>query len=290
MASFISYLIVIVISVFFNLLPRKISLFFGRLIGTIIYYFFPLRKSVAIRNIKENFPTLDTKNQYNLLKKTYIHFGMILSDFFRQKNLDFSKIKKIVHIDKETIDVLNHNKGSIIMTGHLGNWEYFLPILGLYNFNFSVVVQKIKNPYLNKLFLKYRTFEHIDIIFKNEGKDKMIKALEDDYHLGLASDQNAGKRGTLVNFLNIQLSIPKGAGIFHLKTNKPILIGYCVMDENYNYNFSVKSLDLSKIIGIKKDFIKNLNAVFANELSDMIRKNPEQYFWFHKMKDKKDYS
>ena len=289
MTSFILYIIVLIISVFFNTLPRKISLFFGRLIGTTIYYFIPIRKHVAICNIKDNFPKLNNDEQYKLLKKTYIHFGMVLSDFLRQKELDLFTLRSIVNIDDETIKVLKKNKGSIIMTGHLGNWEYFLPILGLNNIKFSVVAQKIKNSYLNKLFLKYRTFKNIKIIFKNEGKEKMINALKNDYHLGLASDQNARKRGVPVNFLNIKVSIPKGAGIFHLKTNKPILIGYCIMDKNLNYNFTVKPLNISQIRDSKKDFVKGLNTIFAKHLGDMINEYPEQYFWFHKMKDKKDY-
>ena len=51
----------------------------------------------------------------------------------------------------------------------------------------------------------------------------MLQILRDGYHLGLASDQNAGKAGEKVKFLEGFLSIPKGAAIFHLKTKKPII-------------------------------------------------------------------
>ena len=289
MISFISYLIILLLSFIFNIFPRRISLIFGRIIGRIMYYIIPIRKKVALQNIKDNFSNLGHKQHIQILKNTYIHFGMVLSDFLRQNQLDKDKIKKTVNIDDEAIKILKDNPGSIIMTGHLGNWEYFLPIFGLNNIKFSVVAQAIKNSYLNNLFLKYRTFKNVKIIFRKEGKEKMITALNEKFHLGLASDQNAGKRGTLVNFLNIDISIPKGAAIFHLKTKKSILLGYCVMNKDYNYDFFIKYLDTSKIKGSKSEIVQNINSKFTKSLGKMILKYPNQYFWFHKMKNKKEY-
>ena len=172
MTSFLSYLIILLISIFFNLFPRRISLIFGRIIGRIMYYIIPIRKKVALQNIKDNFSNLGHKQHIQILKNTYIHFGMVLSDFLRQNQLDKDKIKKIVNIDDEAIKILKDNPGSIIMTGHLGNWEYFLPIFGLNNIKFSVVAQAIKNSYLNNLFLKYRTFRNVRLFLEKKVKKK----------------------------------------------------------------------------------------------------------------------
>ena len=215
---FISYLIILIISFFFNIIPRRASLFLGRLFGLIIYYIFPIRKKVAFKNIKDNFPESNNKEHIKILRKTYTHFGMIFSDFLRQKKLNKKNINKIVTINKKTIKILADNKGSIIMTGHLGNWEYFLPIFGLNNLKLSVVALTIKNSYLNNLILKNRSFKNVEIIFKNEGTKKMLQSLKNNSHLGLASDQNARKKGLEVKFLQSKVSIPKGAAIFHIKT------------------------------------------------------------------------
>ena len=222
--SFIAYLIILLISFFLNILPRFISLLIGRILGLFIYYFIPIRKKIALINIKENLSNLNDKEQLSILKKTYKHFGMVLIDFLRSKKLNEKNINKLVSIDERTTKILTENPGSIIVTGHLGNWEYFLPIFGLNNYHFSIVAQPIKNKYLNKYFSKIRTSKNVEIIFKNESTKKMISALNNNYFLGLASDQNAGKKGVKVNFLNIEASIPKGAAIFHIKTKKPIIL------------------------------------------------------------------
>ena len=287
--SFIAYLIILSISFFLNILPRFIALFIGRSLGLFIYYFIPIRKRIALINIKDNLTELNHKQQLSVLKNTYKHFGMILIDFLRSKKLNQKKINKLVSIDKNTKKVLNENPGSIIVTGHLGNWEYFLPILGFNDYNFSIVAQPIKNHYLNKYFLKIRTSENVEIIFKNESTKKMIEALNNDYFLGLASDQNAGKKGTKVKFLNIEASIPKGAAIFHIKTKKPIILAYCIMNQDYKYQFKASLLDTSNIKLEKEDAIYRINSIFTDNLGRMIKNNPHQYFWFHKMKKKSLY-
>ena len=287
--SFISYLIILLISLFFNLFPRRASLFFGKLFGLFIYYILPIRKKVALQNIKDNFPELNNQKKLKILKNTYIHFGMILSDFLRTKKLNENNINNIIYMDDKTRQMLKDNKGAIIMTGHLGNWEYFLPTFGLNGFPFSIVAQKIKNPYLNRFFLKTRTIKNVNIIFKKDGTKKMLQALKDQNYLGLASDQNAGKKGLEINFLNIKTSIPKGAAIFHIKTGAPIIIGYCIMDKNKKYTFSTQILDTSGINFEKDDAIYTINRKFTDSLGRMIKKYPNQYFWFHKMKSKKAY-
>ena len=152
--------------------------------------------------------------------------------------------------------------------------------------NFSIVAQPIKNIYLNKYFLKIRTSKNVEIIFKNESTKKMINALNNNYFLGLASDQNAGKKGTKVKLLNIEASIPKGAAIFHMKTQKPIIIAYCTMDKNYKYTFKANLLDTSNIDFEKEKAIYMINSMFTDNLGKMKNQNMHQYFWFHKMKIK----
>lgn len=285
--SYISYVIVILISIIFNIIPRTLSLLLGKFLGLVIYYIFPVRKKVAIKNIKDNFSNLDSTKYNNLLKNTYAHFGMVLSDFMRQNFLNKQKINDLVNINAKTLEILNKNKGSIIMTGHIGNWEYFLPILGLNHIKFAVVTQKIKNSYLNKFFTSLRSFQNVKIIPRNDGKEKMFDAMNQNYHLGLASDQNAGSKGTMVPFLNTKISIPKGAAIFHIKTKKPILVGFCTMNKDNKYDFNIEELKFNHKIKSRSELINDINSQFTSILGKFIRKYPDQYFWFHKMLQKK---
>ena len=59
-----------------------------------------------------------------------------------------------------------------------------------------------------------------------------------------------GSKGTMVPFLNTKISIPKGAAIFHIKTKKPILVGFCIMNKDYKYDFNIEELKFNHKIQI----------------------------------------
>jgi KDO2-lipid IV(A) lauroyltransferase len=106
----------------------------------------------------------------------------------------------------------------------------------------------------------------------------------------LASDQNAGESGINISFFNKPASIPKGAAKFHLKTGVPILVGFCILSEDYQYSLSLKSLDTNNLDEDEGEAIKQINTRFSNLLEDAIRQNPEQYFWYHRRWPKKIYA
>ena len=99
------------------------------------------------------------------------------------------------------------------MTGHIGNWEMFIPGFGLNNFSMSVITQTQKNKSTEKFFNWIRNKENTNLIPKKESKEIMKKVLLDNKFLGLASDQNAGKYGIEVPIFNSMVSIPKVRGV-----------------------------------------------------------------------------
>ena len=140
----------------FQLFPRKWSLFFGRILGTFFYYFIPLRKSVALKNISIVFPSWSLDEKKSLLHSCYRHFGMILADFFRLPKVKREKNTSIVNIPPESIKLFKQNQGGIILTGHLGNWEYIGPFLCLRGIKCAGVAQIQHNSTSDVFFNELR--------------------------------------------------------------------------------------------------------------------------------------
>ena len=55
------YFILTFFSMFFQFLPRIFALAIGRSLGRIIYYIYPIRKSIALKNLALAFPKYDKK-------------------------------------------------------------------------------------------------------------------------------------------------------------------------------------------------------------------------------------
>ena len=241
------YSLLKIISIILQFLSRKLTLFFGWIIGTLFYYFIPLRKSIAMIKINIAFPNLDIKERKMLLLSCYRHYGIVLTDFFRLPKVIQQKEKSLINISEDTLELLNSNKGGIILSAHIGNWEYIGPILGMYNIKCSGVAKNQRNSNSDKFFNSLRTSKNVKIISSNAGSKAMIQVIKDGSYLGLISDQNAGRRGTEIEFFNSTVSVPKGAAAFHLKTNSPILVGFCILHNNNQYGLSFEKLNLEGI-------------------------------------------
>jgi KDO2-lipid IV(A) lauroyltransferase len=117
----------------------------------------------------------------------------------------------------------------------------------------------------------------------------MLKALVDGEILVLATDQNAKNKGTYINFFGEKASIPKGAGHFYYSTKSLLVIGFCILNKNFKYEFKLREIKINKNIEQKEDIIVEVNSIYSKLLENEIIKYPEQYFWFHKKWDKNIY-
>jgi KDO2-lipid IV(A) lauroyltransferase len=207
---------------------------------------------------------------------------MILADFFRLPKVKRENDTTIVNIPPKSIELFKQNQGGIILTGHLGNWEYIGPSLSLRGIKSAGVAQIQHNSTSDRFFNELRKTDLMKIIPVDAGSKVMVRSIRDGYYLGLISDQNAGRKGTNAQFFNSMVSVPKGAASFHLKTNTPILLGFCILSMDFTYHLSFQEMDMEGLPENSNDTIVELNQRYSKLLEEAIRKHPQQYFWFHR--------
>lgn len=279
------------LGLFFSILPRKLLVLTGKFFGLVFFYIIPLRKKVAQKNLKMIFPDYEKKIINQFIKQSYIHFFIVFLDFWQMHYLNKKNFEKIVKIDSASLTMLNNIDGCILMASHIGNWEMITPFFCHNKLPLSVVVQTQTNSSFNKFFHWARGFSGVELIPKKSPIDTMKNSLIRNRFLALGSDQNAGKRGSEVKFFNQKINIPKGASLFHLQTRKPILYIQCTSDKHFNYNIQVLPIKShNEFEQIENSMIVNkINSIYSKLLESEIKKNPNQYFWFHRIFNKKIY-
>jgi len=273
----------------FEFIPRKYALLLGRKLGLFFYYFIPIRKSIAVKNISIAFPELNKNEREKLLYSTYQHFGMVLIDFLRLNKYKREKNTNLVKIPSDSIKLFKENNGGILLSAHLGNWEYLGSSLGLHEIHCVGVAQIQHSNGANTFFNELRESKMTKIIPVNAGSKMMLKSMIDGAYLGLISDQNAGRKGSSATFFGKQVSVPKGVGVFHVKTNFPILLGFCILLPDFSYDLSFKLLDFKDLPNNIDEAVKIINQKYTMLLEQKIREYPNQYFWFHRKWPKKIY-
>ena len=286
MINLITYSFLRIFSFVLSLIPRRFSFYIGSFIGLLMFYIFPLRSKVAKINLKIAFKNKDSKEIKTILKNTYKHFGKLMIEFVRMYSIRLDD--KTIKFDKAYEANLLSDNGIIFMTAHFGNWEVITSLLNKYK-KVTAIARQQRNNGGDKFFNESRLLDNVFLISNKGSKRKMLRSLIDKQILLIASDQNAKKHGTYIDFFGKPCSIPKGAGHFYSSTKSILLIGFCILEEDLSYSLKLKKVELKIKSEQKQDIIVEINTIYSKMLEDIIMKYPEQYFWFHKKWDKEIY-
>ena len=243
-------------------------------LASIFYHYKPKLKNLALKNLSNAFPNHPAewiektlKNCYKFLTFNFIQF------------LTFPKSTKNVIIEvigQDLLDeALNKGRGVILISAHFGTWEILGHWLGVNNYPLRGVAQRQTNRGANKFFEEKRQLSGIKHVYRKVGFDHLYNILDENKILGLVSDQDAKSKGIFVNFFNRQASTHTGAAKFHLNTGAPMIFGLCIQTDFQKYK-----IELISVSGSEKN-VENITQEFTSILEYIIRKHPEQNFWFH---------
>lgn len=255
-------------------LSLRTQIIISQHIASVLYHYIPKRKNVAIKNIQTAFPKCSDIWVANTLKKCYKFFAYNFIQFLAlPKSTDSIKIQ----INGQTAldNAIEQGKGVILISSHFGPWEILGHWLGVNNYQLRGVAHKQKNKGANRFFEEKRQLSGIKHIYRKVGMDVFYNILEEKKILGLVSDQDAKNKGIFINFFNKPASTHKGAAIFHLNTNAPMIYGICIQT-----GFQEYKIELIPITSVKNT-IEDIIQEYTLTLERIIQKYPEQYFWFH---------
>lgn len=265
-----------------NLIPRKVSHFFAKAFGNLLYYIVKDRRELAVKNIKLSLG-YSTKEAKNLTKLVFEDIAIKFVETISLENWtdnDFNnkiEVNGLEYLEK----AYQNKKGVIIFTGHIGNWD----LLGLYlswlGYSVNGIARMFKNPYVNEEILKIRKSQGGKVFNKrSKGVRGAFKALLKKELLLILGDQDAHSKGTFVKFLNRPASTPTGPVVFAQKTGAVILPAY-MMREGESYRLIIEEgIEVAR--DANEDEIKEKLQDLAYSLGNQIRNYPDQWLWLHR--------
>ncbi len=242
----------------------------------VVYYLDFFRKPIVFKNLDIAFPEKSKKEKTKIAKNTYKNFLTFFEDTiaFEKHPSKYNEIKIIG--EEYLLNAFISKKPVILVTAHFGNWEITPKfIVKKYKKPIAAVMREIENPKINKFFKKIRSNEDIKLINKKSGAKEIIKAMiKEKRILGILIDQyTKNKDAPIVKFFKPTRFNPAVSKL--AKATKAIVIpGFCYK-ENGKYFIEFKK---------PKEFegsIENFTQWQANEIENMIRRYPCQYYWFH---------
>jgi len=259
-------------------IPFRLQVFFGKIIGKLIYPFMTELRKTAYSNISNCFPE-KKQSQVTLLVKQ--HFEAIGISLFETANAYYAsdkKIEKMLVIKNEQYftEALKKEGGIILLCSH------FMPLmLGSRALLIKHTIANIYRPQNNQLFDQVMVRGYVKngaLMIKSTDTRSIIKAINNSLPIWYAPDQDLGKNNSVfAPLFGIQTATASATSRL-AKNNNTRVIPYSFIRVKDGYEMSFdKPLKNYPSGDATKDASKT-NQI----LEKQILKNPEQYLWIHR--------
>ena len=248
------------------------------------YIFSKRDRELVKKNLCNAIPGTSKKEISQLAQEVFINFGKYLVDFFTLiKNQKGYLEKKVQFIGLENVnEALKSGKGCILISGHFGNWELAGCALANLGYKMNTVALAHSDPRINKLFLERRKSVGANVIPIGSAKTACQKALRGGEVVGILGDRPFGDRGIEVNFFGKPTIVPRGAALFSLKNNSPIVYTFCYRD-GAKYKTIFEGPFLTKKEGCLDKQLKEITQKFITRFEYYIQKYPSQWYMFNEV-------
>jgi len=268
-----------------NILPLKLAYSLAKRAADVQYFFSTKDRASVAQNLGI-ITKKDDRECQKLARRVFRNFGLYLVDFFRMSNLSVEDVKKRIKVEGiENVDgVLKRDKGGIILTCHIGNWEMGGVAMAMLGYDISAVVLNHKHKNINDFFIKQREEKGLKVIPIDYSMKRCISVLRKKGLLALVGDRDFTNNGIVMDFFGMRASIPKGPAMFSLKTNSPIIPGMLVRRNSFNYKLIFDTpIELKETPGMDKDeIIKDASKKFVSVMEKNISAYPDQWLIFRK--------
>jgi Kdo2-lipid IVA lauroyltransferase/acyltransferase len=267
-----------------NLIPYKMALGLGDIIGYLAFSVLRIRRQVTLTNLHKSFGNTYTDRQYNKIGcRAYRNISKSMIEYGLFPSLDKKALDRLLTIEggEHFEKIKESGKGAVLVTGHFGSWELMGAYIAQHGWPIDYLVGEQHNLKVNKIMNDHRRMFGIGLIELGVAARGVIKAVREGRMVAMLSDQDAGSDGVIVEFLGRPASTPKGPAAFAIKTGVPLICGYAVRD-GYHHRICIEPPIDINLTGNKEEDIRAATQAYTSILEKYIKEYPDHWFWPHR--------
>ena len=275
--KFISYIIFI--------MPQSFRNFCGDCIGILWFDILRLRRKIVFANLQIAFPHKSKKEHSQIARMSLRNMGRAFMNYFiipflNEQNVDqYILAHDMHHLD----EALKQNKGALLLTLHLGSYDFAACHLSLKNYPLYVISKEFKWKALNDLWFGLRESKKIKFIPDRKSTFEIFRALKEKASVGFVLDQFMGPPlGIPSKFFGHDTGTAMGLAMFALKTEAPVVPVYSYFDEQGRTRFTSLPAVVLEVKETREQSIAYMTQKYSDLMEEIVKQHPEQWMWVHR--------
>jgi len=261
-------------------LPRSLCYALAKAWGTLQYYQDSRRRGVVLLNLFHIMPWVTGSRRRALARKSFQVFAMNAVDFLLAPTLSRQAILSMaVPRDDELVDSLK-GKGYVLLSGHLGNWDFATQWMWARGARGLVVAEAINQSGWYEVFRRYRGRRGLEVFPLDANPVSLLRGLRQGKVVILLGDRDLAGAGFEMGFFTGRRMFPRGPATLAARLGVPIMAG-CVVRRNTRVTerkpYLARGYGLIQAEGRTEE---DLNREVVARLARMIADYPDQWFVF----------
>ena len=257
----------------------------GTFWGWIWYYIIPVRRGVALDNLKKALPDLSAAERKRIVRSNLVHLSKSVVELLRISRLSKKRTMKLVDFEGLSIlrRALEERQGAVVVTAHFGNFDLLAVAACLQGIPLHILTRTQKNKGVNNFWMKARARYGVNFIAPKNSVYKMHKVLRSGQALAMVIDQHMPQgRGITVEFFGRPASTTHAPALMAIVAKAPIIpvtierlpngFHRAVIEEEIRIDFENKREEEVIVV------TKKLNQW----LEEKIKKRPDHWLWIHR--------
>jgi Kdo2-lipid IVA lauroyltransferase/acyltransferase len=257
----------------------------GGVLARLAYRPFGIRAGVVERQIAAAFPELSAGEVQRIARRSYDSLG--------RTSIETACLPGTTHAGvlerMERVDGWEHveaaraaGRGTLLVTGHLGNWEFGGAYFAARGVPIDVVARGMANPIFEAYVTRTREELGMTVVHDQDAVRRTPRALRDNRAIAFVSDHDAlGLASTFVPFFGRPAKTPRGPAVFALRFGVPTLFIVIARQPSGRYIMHIDPV----VVALTGDKERDIDAIvlrYTQMLEERVRQYPDQYFWQHR--------
>jgi KDO2-lipid IV(A) lauroyltransferase len=257
----------------------------GERLGALGYRPLRIRKRIVERQIAAAFPDLSRKAVVQLARESYEHLGRTFIETALLDSIGKDGLQALVESVEgweEIEDVMAKGRGAVLVTGHIGNWELAGSYVAARGIPLDAIVRGMANPLFDAYINRTREAIGMTVVHDSDAVRRTPRSLRAGRAVAFVADQGVmGLASTFVPFFGRPAKTPRGAAVFALRFDVPVVFVVALRNPNGRYRIVVERIEAPKT-GDRDHDVDAIVARFTQHLEKWVRAVPAQYFWQHR--------
>jgi heptosyltransferase II len=262
-----------------GLLPLRVGIVLGRLLGWLGYWLAWKYRVMVLRNVEIAFPT---KSPHLRRRLARAHFATLIGNLFAMEKIARmppANVTTLVEVDglEIVMRLAEERRGFVFLIGHIGNWELLAQMAPmLFPVPSGTIYQRLGSARMDAHVRQVRARAGLSLFERKEGFNAAADMIRKGGCVGVLVDQHAGDGGVWCPLFGRLASTSPLAATLAARANAAILsiamhthgIGRWRMVIRGPHDIVARDA---------REATAQLNVV----LEEMIRREPRDWFWVH---------